>query len=84
MALRLIDNSVFIHIPKTGGTWVSKVLEDQNLVKNHKGSKHTTFDLLLLKIVFPTGSAQLPRVIKFNLSYALCKRLKKGATFRTI
>lgn len=41
MALMLKDGSIFLHIPKTGGNWVTKVLEQSNLVKKRIGHKHT-------------------------------------------
>lgn len=41
MALILKDGSIFVHIPKTGGNWVTKVLYSQNLVLASFGShKH--------------------------------------------
>ena len=33
MAFLLKDGSIFLHIPKTGGTWVEKVLQENNLLQ---------------------------------------------------
>lgn len=40
MALLLKDGSIFLHIPKTGGNWVTTVLREQNLVRAEFGHKH--------------------------------------------
>jgi hypothetical protein len=44
MALLLKNGAVFLHIPKTGGNWVSKVLEELNLVEKHIPHKHADID----------------------------------------
>lgn len=44
MALRLLDGSEFLHLPKTGGRTVSKILRDLNLVEAEIGHKHADFD----------------------------------------
>ena len=33
MAIILKNNEIFLHIPKTGGSWVSKVFKIQSLTK---------------------------------------------------
>jgi hypothetical protein len=40
MAILLKCGAIFFHIPKTGGNWVSEVLEQNNLVFAHIGGKH--------------------------------------------
>lgn len=47
MAIKLTDGSEFIHIPKTGGSWVSEVLHDNGLVAEYLGHKHADYDLNL-------------------------------------
>ena len=60
MAIRLTDGSQFIHIPKTGGSWVSEVLHANGLVAEYLGHKHADYDLNLFhprispKRVLPT------------------------------
>lgn len=48
MSLRLIDGSDFLHIPKTGGSWVTKVLEANGLVARHVGHMHANSDMNLV------------------------------------
>ena len=40
MALELIDGSIFLHLPRTGGTFVTAVLRRLRLVKRAIGNKH--------------------------------------------
>jgi hypothetical protein len=40
MALLLIDDSVFLHVPKAGGTWVTRVLREAGLVRFRFSHKH--------------------------------------------
>ena len=40
MAILLKSNALFLHVPKTGGNWVSDVLEANDLVFAHLGGKH--------------------------------------------
>jgi hypothetical protein len=47
MALVLVDGSVFLHIPKTGGTWVTEALSEAGLVRRHITKKHADIDRLL-------------------------------------
>ena len=44
MASILKNNVVFLHIPKTGGTWVKKVLEDEGLLVADYSHEHSTYD----------------------------------------
>ncbi len=51
MALILKDGSVFLHIPKTGGNWVSKVLSELKLVDTRIGqNKHVDQSRLLVPL----------------------------------
>lgn len=47
MALLLKDGSIFLHIPKTGGSWISKVLEEQYIVKRKISHIHSDLDHLM-------------------------------------
>lgn len=51
MSIRLIDGSEFLHVPKTGGTWVHQVLQEQGLVKDEYigGHEHANFDRVLFE-----------------------------------
>lgn len=44
MPVRLLDGSEFLHIPKTGGSWVSRVLEENGLILERYGTKHDDYD----------------------------------------
>jgi hypothetical protein len=44
MALLLKNNAVFLHIPKTGGTWVRNVLKEFDLVQGPLGHGHSDFE----------------------------------------
>ena len=44
MALLLKNGAIFLHIPKTGGSWVSSVLEDQGLVDRKICHIHADLD----------------------------------------
>jgi hypothetical protein len=41
MATLLTSGALFLHVPKTGGNWVSDVLEAHGLVFAHVGGKHS-------------------------------------------
>jgi hypothetical protein len=40
MPLKLADDSLFFHIPRTGGTFITEVLQKLNLVSVTRGHKH--------------------------------------------
>jgi hypothetical protein len=44
MALVLKNKAVFLHIPKTGGNWVRKVLEELDLIDREVAHKHADID----------------------------------------
>ncbi len=47
MAILLKNGAVFLHIPKTGGSWVSKALEEQDLVKCYFSHPHADMERVL-------------------------------------
>ncbi|MEM6552396.1 MAG: hypothetical protein AAF750_09760 [Planctomycetota bacterium] len=50
MNTRLIDGSEFIHLPKTGGTWVSTILQSQRLSRDLRIGRHehANYDMVFL------------------------------------
>ena len=47
MALILKNGAIFLHVPKTGGSWVTAVLKDQGLVKRSIGHIHADLHRVL-------------------------------------
>ena len=71
MALFLKNNTIFLHIPKTGGSWMSRVLYEQKLVSYGIGDKHSDASHFLVP---PLGK----RLSKDWVKYALAvRRLRK-------
>lgn len=46
MAIILKENILYLHIPKTGGNFLTRILHDCGLIKHHIGDKHATYDLI--------------------------------------
>ena len=73
MAIRLIDGSEFLHIPKTGGTWVKKVLRDNKLIQQELigFNDHADYDRVVLDDMMCystyTGRDYLREASKFAL-----------------
>lgn len=68
MALILKGGGVFLHIPKTGGNWVTTTLQECGLVKWRFGHKHADMDRLFApvsaKTCKPLASLTLHKTIK--------------------
>lgn len=47
MAKILKNGLVYLHIPKTGGNWLTEILSAQNLIIDEFGHKHASYDALL-------------------------------------
>lgn len=47
MAVLLKNNALFLHVPKTGGSWIIKVLDELGLVKAHLGHEHSSMEHVL-------------------------------------
>lgn len=68
MADLLRSGAVFLHIPKTGGDWVSTVLHELDLVEAHieiplRGDKHITLDDFgRLMQAIKSGHIQTPKI----------------------
>lgn len=46
MAKLLKNNLIFLHIPKTGGNWLKKILLEEGLVERSIEHKHASFELV--------------------------------------
>lgn len=53
MALLLKGGAVFLHVPKTGGRWIGKVLTASGLVESNLGHMHADAD----RVLFPLGGS---------------------------
>jgi len=72
MALRLRNNCEFLHIPKTGGTWVESVLKANDLIINRLGNKHSDFDRTIFNERLGTGR----ELLRFTAGLAFKKILR--------
>jgi hypothetical protein len=63
MPLLLKNGGVFLHIPKTGGSWVTKVLTEQKLVRANFGHKHATFDRVVFRENFEKSHKLIPCLV---------------------
>ncbi|TWT64190.1 sulfotransferase family 2 domain-containing protein [Rubinisphaera italica] len=68
MALLLKNGSVFLHIPKTGGNWVTRVLEESNLVAFRFSHKHA--DLKHLTFAGKTWKKRLQNQLRYTVRNA--------------
>ncbi|WP_295888249.1 hypothetical protein [uncultured Thiohalocapsa sp.] len=62
MTAILKNGAVFLHIPKTGGNWVTKILEELNLIERHIAHKHADIDHLFYALYeIPVGRKAIAR-----------------------
>lgn len=66
MALILKGGAIFLHIPKTGGSWITKVLHESGLIAGKIGHKHADIDHL-----FSPNSNNRSRMIQYNVKRLL-------------
>lgn len=64
MAVILKGGAVFLHIPKTGGSFITKVLKELGLVSVKRGHKHTDIAHLHL----PIGT-DIIRRLRYRVGY---------------
>lgn len=44
MSIKLKNGAVFLHIPKTGGNWITAMLKELDLIDKHESYKHADID----------------------------------------
>lgn len=73
MSIRLVGGSEFLHIPKTGGSWITEVLEACDLVAERVGHTHANHDLSLFAKRMGTGR----QLLSICMKLAACKLKRK-------
>ncbi len=63
MSLILKNDILYLHIPKTGGNWLTSIAESQGLVVGSVGHKHSTFDHVLrsVRITYLSATRRLSK-----------------------
>lgn len=81
MAIILKGGAVFLHLPKTGGSWVSQVLRECGLVHRELRKPHKHLDAERVLRAYPAGlcnrfgriaSRRLPRAAEPELPFMFC------------
>ena len=60
MAVILKNGAIFLHVPKTGGTWIHRTLKSMDLVRGNTATKHADID----RVFTPTGNTP-GRIFRF-------------------
>lgn len=74
MAVQLHCGAIFLHVPKTGGSWVTRVLKDQGLVRREFGHIHS--DMVRARY-YASSLATLSRTSGAWFKSLLPRRLKR-------
>ena len=78
MPLLLKTGAIFLHVPKTGGSWVTQNLHDQNLVRFGFGAKHADVSRMLLP---EFGGFRLRDVAKLGILARFLRRSSRPYIF---
>ncbi len=76
MALLLNNGAIFLHVPKTGGNWVTTILRESNLVKSEISHKHADIDM-----VFPSVFINRNVLLKYIMRKLRVFRRSRPFTF---
>lgn len=68
MTIKISGGAVFLHIPKTGGSWVERVLTELGLVIEKSGHEHADFDRILYSDRLLPAKSLCLRLIRKKLS----------------
>lgn len=84
LTARLIDGSEFLHIPKTGGTWVESVLRENGLVACSLGHEHADYDRNLFQSVVSVRDhlGEAMRITRHKLMHGRRKTPPDADVFR--
>lgn len=78
MAIVLKGGAVFLHIPKTGGSWVTRILEEFDLIEGRIGHKHADADRVLNAYRYEGAKAHAAYLIKRKLQRKLGRFLQEA------
>ena len=84
MAIKLKNGAEFLHIPKTGGSWVTSILASNDLILSNKGHKHADYDSNLFQYesnLFPVGKGRKQNLL-ILLSLLRTKVLSKDTSHK--
>lgn len=74
MTVRLRNGAIFLHVPKTGGTWVEHVLAGLDLVAARFGHEHADFDRVLNRQRLLPAGRLCGALLQRRLAQALGRR----------
>ena len=67
MGFRLTNGAVFLHIPKTGGSFVQQALREQGLIESYLADMHHDMDRMLYQERFGAGRDFLRHLVERRL-----------------
>ena len=76
MAFLLKGGAIFLHIPKTGGSWVKAVLKESGLIEKQLGHEHATWDRVLFRDKY--YDVGLKDILKTKMKNRLYQHLYSG------
>jgi hypothetical protein len=71
MGLKLSNDSLFLHIPKTGGSFVTHYLASQKLIKENAGGKHDDIFRCLYPQTWPKRASQVIKELPGKVTHRL-------------
>lgn len=78
MALVLKCGAIFLHIPKTGGSWVRQVLGDCDVIHYELGDKHADMDQVRYYAKFRSGKQFLQYLVRKKVTGKVLRRAEEN------
>ncbi|MFY0651338.1 MAG: sulfotransferase family 2 domain-containing protein [Cyclobacteriaceae bacterium] len=79
MAYRLRNGAEFLHIPKTGGSWVISILESNNLILKKLSHEHADYDCNLFQ---PNLSMSYHKHFLYSMEFFRQRLFRKGEPYQ--